>query len=74
MGVTTAGAVLWNILPAANPLTRGEARRIAANIAKPSELLSAEPRPDANARIHRRLTWQLEGREFVGLVRLIMTG
>jgi hypothetical protein len=56
MGVTTAGAVLWNILPAANPLTRGEARRIAVNIAKPSELLGAEPRPDANALIHRRLT------------------
>jgi hypothetical protein len=56
MGVTTAGAVLWNILPAANPLTCDEARRIAANIAKPLEPFSAEPRPDANALIYRRLT------------------
>jgi hypothetical protein len=39
---------------AASLLTRADARRIAAGIAKLPELLSAEPRPDANARTWRR--------------------
>jgi hypothetical protein len=39
---------------AVNLMTRDEARRIATNIAKLRELLSAEPRPDASALIHRR--------------------
>jgi hypothetical protein len=41
---------------AANLLTRNEARRIAANIARLPELLNAEQRPAANAFVHRRLT------------------
>jgi hypothetical protein len=35
-------------------LTRDEARRIAANIAKLPGLLGAEPKPDANPLVHRR--------------------
>jgi hypothetical protein len=39
---------------AANLMTKDEAQRIAANIAKLPELLNAEPKPDANALVHRR--------------------
>jgi hypothetical protein len=39
---------------AANLMTKDEAQRIAADIAKLPELLNAEPKPDANALIHRR--------------------
>ena len=41
---------------AAGLLTRDEARRIAANMAKLPEVLSAEPKPEANPLIHRRPT------------------
>lgn len=38
---------------AANLMTKDDARRLAANIAKLPELLSAEPKPDPNALFHR---------------------
>jgi hypothetical protein len=37
-----------------NLMTKDDARRLAANIAKLPELLSAEPKPDPNALFHRR--------------------
>ncbi len=42
---------------AAGLLTRDEARRIAPNMVTLPELLSAEPKPDANPLIHQRLSW-----------------
>jgi hypothetical protein len=39
---------------AANLMTKDEARRIAANIAKLPDLLGTERRPDANALMQRR--------------------
>ena len=39
---------------AANLMTKDDARRLAANIAKLPELLSAEPKPGPNTLFHRR--------------------
>jgi hypothetical protein len=35
-------------------MTRNEARRVAANIARLPEILGVQPKPDANPLIHRR--------------------